>query len=142
MDDTNLRLDEESSPSEAVACFVQALARKAGLARERAYWLRLAVEEITTNIIHHGYQGAGPIWLTGRIGAVSVSVQIEDTARAFDPRTHDPQVELAAAPAEREAGGLGLFLALRKLDGFRYEYADGKNHNTLIMNRPIGTRDG
>ena len=41
-----------------------------------------------------------------------------------------------------EAGGFGLLLALHKLDGFSYEYADGKNRNTLIMCRTIGTPDG
>ena len=88
----------------------------------------------------YGYQGAGLIWLTGRIEPECVSIRIEDMACAFDPRTHDHHAKLAVAPAEREAGGFGLFLALRKLDGFCYEYADGKNRNTLIDERTMGTQ--
>jgi serine/threonine-protein kinase RsbW len=142
MGETHLRLDDENSPAEAVARFVEALARDAELPHQKAYWLRLAVEEITTNIIDYGYQGTGLIWLAGRIEPDRVSIRIEDTACAFDPRTHDHHAKLAVAPAEREAGGFGLFLALHKLDGFCYEYADGKNRNTLIMSRTMGTPDG
>jgi serine/threonine-protein kinase RsbW len=142
MGDKHLRLDDESSPAEAIAGFVEALARDAGLPHEKVYWLRLAVEEIATNIVNHGYKGAGPIWLAGRIEPDRVLVQIEDEACAFDPRTHDRQAKLAVAPSEREAGGFGLFLALRKLDDFGYEYADGKNRNTLVMSRSMGAPDG
>jgi anti-sigma B factor antagonist len=139
MSETHLTVEGTTTPAEAIAGFVAALGQDAGLPREKAYWLRLAVEEITTNIIEHGYQGPGPIWLARRIEPACVSVRIEDVARAFDPRTHDRLAQLAVAPEERAAGGLGLFLALHKLDGFRYEYADGKNRSTLIMSRMMGT---
>jgi serine/threonine-protein kinase RsbW len=142
MAEAHLRLDGNSSTAEAIARFVETLARDAGLSGGKAYWLRLAVEEITTNIVDHGYEGPGPIWLAGGIKPDSVWVRIEDTAPAFDPGTHDHHAKLAIAPAEREAGGFGLLLALHKLDGFSYEYADGKNRNTLIMCRTIGKPDG
>ncbi len=114
----------------------------AELPRGKAHWLRLAAEEITTNILEHGYRGTGPIWLARGIEPEWVWLRIEDTAPAFDPRTHDRRAKLAIAPTERDAGGFGLLLALHKLDGFAYEYADGKNRNTLIMRRTIGTPDG
>lgn len=142
MVETHLRLDGDNSTAEAITCFVETLARDAELPRGKAYWLRLAVEEITTNIVDHGYEGTGPIWLAAGIKPDSVWLRIEDQAPAFDPRTHDHRAKLAIAPSEREAGGFGLLLALHKLDGFSYEYADGKNRNTLIMCRTIGTPDG
>src|ERR1700733_12766933 len=138
MAETHLRLDGDNSTAEAVTCFVEAVARDAELPRGKAYWLRLAVEEITTNIVEHGYEGSGPIWLAAGIKPDRVWLRIEDTAPAFDRRTHEHRAKLAIAPAEREAGGFGLLLALHKLDGFSYEYADGKNRNTLIMCRTIG----
>jgi anti-sigma regulatory factor (Ser/Thr protein kinase) len=139
---THLQLDGDNSTAEAIACFVETLVRDAGLPREKAYWLRLAAEEITTNIVEHGYQGTGPIWLAGGIKPDSVWLRIEDTAPAFDPRSHDHGAKLAIPPAEREAGGFGLLLALHKLDEFSYEHADGKNRNTMVMCRTIGTPDG
>jgi hypothetical protein len=113
--ETHLRLDGDNSTAEAITCFVQALARDAGLPRGEVYWLRLAVEEIITSIVEHGYKGTGPIWLAGGVKPDRVWLRIKDTAPAFDPRTH--------------------LSALHELDGFSYKYADGKNCSTLIALR-------
>jgi anti-sigma regulatory factor (Ser/Thr protein kinase) len=34
---------------------------------------------------------------------------------------------------EMQLGGLGLFLALKAVDGFSYEFTNGTNINTLTM---------
>lgn len=127
--------------AEAVAAFVGELAQDADLPVSKAYWLRLAVEEITTNIVRHGYRGGGVVRLTSEISPDRVWVRIEDEAPGFDPQSHDPARQLQTAPDEREAGGFGLFLALRKLDGFCYERSDGQNRNTLTMFRPRARTD-
>lgn len=131
----NLKLDGGDRTTEEVASLVREIARAAELPHRKEYWLRLAAEEITTNITQHGYQGPGPIWLAGEIAADEVRLLIEDEASAFDPLRHDRHAQLAIDPAEREEGGFGLLLALHRLDGFSYEYAAGKNRNTLIMRR-------
>lgn len=131
-----------------VADFVRGLAAQAGLSRSKTYWLRLAAEEFTTNICQHGYRGPGPIWLAGSVEADRVWVRIEDGAPAFDPRTHDPGPRLAIEPAGREQGGLGLLLALHRLDEFTYERTAGTNRSTLCMRRdeltphPEGAENG
>jgi serine/threonine-protein kinase RsbW len=135
----DLTLEGDNSTCDAVASFVEELVGHARLAHGKAYWLRLAAEEITTNIAHHGYRGRGPMWLTAGCEPDIVWLRIEDAAPAFDPESHDRHSRLAVEPAEREEGGFGLLLALHKLDGFSYEYSDGKNRNTLIMNRTPAT---
>jgi serine/threonine-protein kinase RsbW len=73
-----------------------------------------------------------------------VWVRIEDDAPAFDPRSHDPGPRLAVEPTRREAGGLGLYLALRNVDAFTYDRVGGRNRNTLFIVRTtpdIGTGD-
>jgi serine/threonine-protein kinase RsbW len=131
-----VRVDGDThATTEVVASYVRDLAQQAKLSRRKEYWLRLAAEEITTNIFQHGYRGPGPVWLTGEIVAGEVRLLIEDEARPFDPLKHDRHARLAIAPAEREEGGFGLLLALHRLDGFSYEYAEGKNRNRLLMGR-------
>lgn len=125
-----------------VAAFVGALASQAGLPQHKAYWLRLATEEITTNIAQHGYRGGGPLRLAGEVEADRVWVRIEDEAPAFDPRTHDPRPHLQTDPALRAEGGFGLLLALHKLDGFAYERTGDMNTNTLIMCRDTDATKG
>ncbi len=130
-----LQVDTTGRSTEAVASFVAMLVREAGLPSSKAYWLRLAAEEITTNIAQHGYRGCGPLRLTSEVGPDRVCLRIEDEAPEFDPRSHDPGPQLQTAPSDREVGGFGLLLALHKLDGFCYERLSGQNCNTLIMFR-------
>jgi anti-sigma regulatory factor (Ser/Thr protein kinase) len=137
----SLQLDCGEPITGDVAAFVIALASQAALSQHKAYWLRLATEEITTNIARHGYRGSGPLRLAGQVEADRVWVRIEDEAPAFDPRTHDPRPHLETDPALRDEGGFGLLLALHKLDGFAYERASGMNTNTLIMCRDTDTTE-
>ena len=37
---------------------------------------------------------------------------------------------------ERPIGGLGIFLVMRSVDQFHYEYVDGRNRYVLTMKRP------
>jgi serine/threonine-protein kinase RsbW len=136
-----LRVDGDRGDIETVATLVRELADQAGLSRRQAYWLRLAAEEIITNVFHHGYQGRGPVWVTGEIAADEVSLLIEDESPAFDPLKQDRHARLAVDPADREEGGFGLLLAMHRLDGFCYEYLASKNRNKLIMRRTQSRRD-
>ncbi|MER6944266.1 ATP-binding protein [Nonomuraea sp. NPDC000554] len=130
-----LRLDgSQTSLPGVVADFVAALADEAGLTSRQAYWLRLATDEITTNIAHHGYRGGeGVVDIAGEIECDRLRVWIEDDAPPFDPTGYDPAPRLSVPPCQREVGGYGLLLALGKVDEFSYEFVGGRNRNTLIM---------
>jgi anti-sigma regulatory factor (Ser/Thr protein kinase) len=119
----------------AVADFVKVLAEEAGLSSRQAYWLRLAADEITTNIAHHGYRGGqGAVDITGEVEPDRLRVWIEDDAPPFDPTHYDPAPRLSVPPGEREEeGGYGLLLALGKVDEFSYEFVDGRNRNILTI---------
>ncbi|MCB1825567.1 MAG: anti-sigma regulatory factor [Candidatus Competibacteraceae bacterium] len=113
--------------------------QKVGLGEAATYRLTLAVDEIATNIITHGYEEQG---LTGDI-VVSIErtdqnliVTLEDTGVAYDPRTRGmPTAEDLDKPLEdREIGGLGIFLALQDVDHFNYQRYDNVNHNIFEMN--------
>lgn len=120
-----------------VAELVGQLAARGGLDPAQAYRLRLAADEITTNIACHGYRGrSGPIELSGDIDGERVWLCIEDDAPPFDPLGHHPDPRLSAAPPLREVGGLGLHLALTVVDEFSYDRARGRNRNLLALNRP------
>ena len=40
---------------------------------------------------------------------------------------------LEAPLEERDVGGLGIFLARKNVDEFRYTYTDGRNRNTFVI---------
>ncbi|MEZ4869551.1 MAG: anti-sigma regulatory factor [Caldilineaceae bacterium] len=116
--------------------YVESAALRAGLDKKQIYRLTLAVDEIATNSIVHGYAEAG---LTGEvtIGAhlqpSALTVYLEDRAAPYNPLRSNLPSNLDAALHEREIGGLGVFLALKNVDEFRYEYENGQNRNIFVM---------
>jgi anti-sigma regulatory factor (Ser/Thr protein kinase) len=125
--------------------FVTEAARAAGLDTKRTYRLRLAVDEIATNIVTHGYAGAGlegTVSLHAKIEKDTVAIVIEDTGATFDPGQSAPQVDLDTPIEERKIGGLGIFLVSQITDKVSYERVDNLNRNTVYMNRPADSTSG
>ncbi|MFJ6938142.1 ATP-binding protein [Streptomyces sp. NPDC101132] len=117
-----------------IAAFVRDLARRAGLGKGAAYRLRLAVDELATNVVTHGYRGGdGRITVRGRAGAGRVSVVIEDTAPPFDPVAGCLPPATGVPPERRRVGGLGIHLALTSVDEFSYVRSEGRNTSTLTV---------
>jgi serine/threonine-protein kinase RsbW len=119
--------------------YVLSAATAAGLDRKASYRLRLAVDEIATNIITHGYaeaHAAGEVVVKASVGDDQLVITLEDWAPPFDPRVQEDPDHIGKSSDERPIGGLGVFLALKSVDGLDYEYRDNKNRNILTMNRP------
>lgn len=127
-----------------IAHFVQDVAAEAGLDQMVAYRLRLAVDEIATNIITYGYGGTGAtevITTKVRITDAQVIIELIDHGLAFDPLTQSPDPDELTKPLqERRIGGLGIFLAKSSVDDFRYERVKDTNHNIFVINR-VGRAD-
>jgi anti-sigma regulatory factor (Ser/Thr protein kinase) len=113
-------------------------AAAAGLDRSAVYKLCLAVDEIATNIVMHGYDEAG---LTGDISVRantlddSFQVDLKDSGRAYDPGTHKQQACTAPdLPLEqRRLGGLGILLARDSVDDLQYRTGkDGNIHRFIV----------
>jgi len=122
----------------ALGEYVLNAAEAANLDKKAAYRLRLAIDEIATNSIVYGYNGAnleGMLYLGGAIGETTLSVYLEDTAPPYDPTNRPEPDDLDEPLEEREIGGLGIFLALKGVDQYLYEYTDGRNRNMFIMQR-------
>jgi serine/threonine-protein kinase RsbW len=120
--------------------YVRAAAAAAGLDRKRSYRLELAVDEIATNIVNHGYREAGlsgDVEVRARNTARVLTITLSDTGVPFDPRrlTRPEQIDLPLA--ERPIGGLGVFLAMENVDEYRYEYVDGRNRNIFVVKRTV-----
>jgi anti-sigma regulatory factor (Ser/Thr protein kinase) len=118
--------------------FVTWSAAAAGLDEAAAYRLSLAVDEIATNIVVHGYGD------TGRSGNLTIwadiddqlKIYLEDTGEPFDPREAPRPQNLDQPLEERGDGGLGIYLALWGVDDFAYECVGDVNRCTFIMERP------
>lgn len=124
----------------AIAQYVMSAAAAAGLNKKAAYNLRLAVDEIATNIITYGYEEAGrqgDVTMKADIDDKTLTIAIEDSAASFDPfQKLAQEEEKVYLPIEqRPVGGLGVYLAIQGVDKFLYERIGNRNRNVFIVNR-------
>jgi anti-sigma regulatory factor (Ser/Thr protein kinase) len=121
--------------------YVTSLAHSAELDKKATYGLCLAVDEIATNIIVHGYEEAGRsgvLDIRAETDSRNLTVIVEDDGVPFDPRENKlPDSEDFTKPLEnRPIGGLGVFLAFDGVDEFKYERSGGRNRNIFVVHHP------
>ena len=93
----------------------------------------VAIDEIFSNIARYAYgEGMGDATVrfdfdpAARVAAIT----FEDSGTPYDPLAkEDPDISLGAQ--ERSAGGLGIFLVKKTMDGMHYRHENGKNILTL-----------
>jgi serine/threonine-protein kinase RsbW len=97
------------------------------------YDLLVAVHEIVTNIIEHGYRGRpGVIEITLWTADGALVVQVRDDAPPFDP-TQAPPPDLSVPLADRPPGGMGIVMARHFVDTVSYRSPpEGGNELTMI----------
>ncbi len=125
-----------------ISDFVLDAAARVGLEEHAAWQVQLAVDEAATNIIQHGYEPdtPGEIEISWRVDGVQFAITLHDHGRFFDPKDV-PMPDIHAPLAERQAGGLGIFLMGRLMDEVRFE-CDAKRGNFLTMTKRIGPAVG
>lgn len=119
--------------------FVDRAVSLAGIESRAGYRLRLAVDEIATNIVNYGYQQSGrsgDIRLEARIDDDTLTIVVEDNAPPFDPTTVGDPDDLDVDLGDRKIGGLGIFLTVRGVDEFHYQRVSDCNRNVFVVNRP------
>ncbi|MFB2877857.1 ATP-binding protein [Floridanema aerugineum] len=122
-----------------ISKYVLSAASAAGLDKKATYRLRLAVDEIATNVISYGYEDAkiqGNLDLQAKIDDSSLTILMEDRAAAFDPTTkfilEEDSINLPIQ--QRAIGGLGVYLAIQGVDRFMYERIGDRNRNIFVVN--------
>ena len=116
--------------------FVEAHLEEAGCPMDIRTKLKVAVEEIFTNICHYAYGGKNGnaiLRIEIKKDPVAVIFTFLDNGIPYDPLAkEDPDIHLPSR--ERLIGGLGIFMTKRIMDDIVYEYKDGKNILTLKKN--------
>ena len=94
--------------------------------------LRIALDEVVSNIVKYGYADNAhhDITIHWEIRSGRLETRIEDDGIAFDP-LRAPEPDLAAPLATRRAGGLGVHFVKKLMNSVTYERVDGRNRLTL-----------
>ena len=115
---------------------IDRLVANQNLEEEQAYALRLAVEELVSNVIRHGFDDGRlhRIVVAVEVRAERIDLAIEDDGRPFDPNSGGELVtptSLEDAPT----GGLGLGLVKAMVGAIHYRRMGLRNHVTLSIPR-------
>ena len=117
----------------ALAAFVDTACDGFGADGEVRFAMRLAVEEVFTNIIEHGYRGRGPVLVEVDGGPRCVRVRLSDEAPAFDP-ADAPVPDLESPLRDRDPGGLGWHLVRQLMDEVEHRHRPAPPRgNTYIL---------
>lgn len=101
-----------------------------------AFSVNLCLDELITNTILHGLQGAQNRLIRVRmnISAQLLEIFIKDDAPHFDPFLQAPIPDLDLDLDERQVGGLGVHLVKTLMDDVRTYYDGSGNLIVLLKN--------
>lgn len=102
---------------------------KRGIGERVRYATRLALEEVLSNVIRHGYQDTAEheIRVCLRVTRGNVELEFVDDGCEFDPLSV-PAVDIRVPLRQRRSGGLGIHCCGTRISEIRYERAGGRNH--------------
>lgn len=127
-----LRVEAKIDNLAAVQDFVGGFLEELGCDMKTQLSIDIAVEEIFVNIASYAYGDAGGdavIKVEPEDGGAAIT--FVDTGVPYDPLAkEDPDITLSAA--ERQIGGLGIFMVKKSMDDMRYERKDDQNILTIV----------
>jgi serine/threonine-protein kinase RsbW len=127
-----IKLKNQVSELDLMAQFIEETGEELELDMELLMNLNLVLEEMVSNIIFYAYpEGTeGTIELAVESDGKELTFFINDYGREFDPtQKADPDVSIN--PAERDIGGMGIFIVRNIMDKVTYQRLNGKNILTM-----------
>ena len=130
-----LRIKNQISELERVAHFIEEIGEELHLDMEMQMNLNLVMEEMVSNVIFYAYpkESDSEIELLAKSDGKKLTFVLSDQGKEFDPTAKedaDPDVN----PAEREIGGMGIFIVKNIMNHVTYQRLEGKNLLTMTKN--------
>ena len=120
------------SELEKVARFIEEIGEELGLSMELQMNLNLVMEEMVTNVIFYAYpqDEEADIELLAKSDGKELTFVLSDQGKEFDP-TAKEDTDLDVNPADRELGGMGIFIVKNIMNKVTYQRLEGKNLLTM-----------
>lgn len=132
--DSTLQLNASLEELETIRKFIERRAAQLGIDPSTTYDIDLAVTELATNALVHGYPERNG-WLEIKVEKTTqgIEVFIHDKAPLFDP-TQIPPPDLSLPLSKRRFGGMGIHLTRQVTKRFEYQPSpDGGNELYLVF---------
>ena len=127
-----IRLKNKIGELERVNQFVEEIGEELGLDMELQMNLNLVMEEMVSNVIFYAYpEGTdAEIELKAESNGKELTFLLSDQGREFDPTDKD-DADPNINPAEREIGGMGIYIVKNIMNKVTYQRLEGKNLLTM-----------
>lgn len=134
----SLRIPASIEHMRAAVLFVSEAAEELGMHAEGIHHCQIAVEEVVTNIIQHGYttpiDSDNVIDIEVRHTHADFVITIFDDAPPYDPtKRRDPNP--AALLEDRKNGGWGVYFVKQYMDSVTYQRVN--NRNRLMLTKRL-----
>ncbi len=117
-----------------ITAAVEDLAMKEQWSPDLEFKVNLVLDELGVNIVNYGGE-VSVIEVSLSSEEESITIEITDDGRPFDPLNDAVEPDTSAPIDERPIGGLGLFFVRTMMDEMHYRREQGKNHLALAKRR-------
>ena len=135
----SLKIDCRPDELDRIASEANDLGEREGWPEAMTYRVHLVLEELGLNIMNYGYEDGDrddhQIEITLTSVPNSLTIDIVDDGRPFDPLSEAPIPDTGATMEDRPIGGLGVHLVKTLMDEMNYRREKGKNRLTLVTRR-------
>ena len=129
-----LRIPPNHDQLEQIPAAVEEFAERDNWPPDLVFKLNLVLEELGVNIVN--YSGAtGEIEISLASDAETVTIEITDNGRPFNPLDELETPDISAPLDERPIGGLGVHLVRTMMDELSYSREDGKNRLAMTKRK-------
>ena len=130
-----ITIQNRLSELQRVACFVEDIGSEFAFDDELMMNLNLVLEEMVSNIILYSKgHGDESIVLTAESDGEEITLTLTDQGIEFDPTTRG-DLDTDVNPAERNVGGMGIFIVKNIMDQVTYHRLNDKN--VVVMKKRI-----
>jgi anti-sigma regulatory factor (Ser/Thr protein kinase) len=136
-DTLSIALVNDRAEIDRLSQLIEQFAEANSLSPEVAFHVNLALDELITNLIKHGYDDHDRHDISVRLALTSpdLVVELEDDGRAFNPLDVQPP-NLQLGLDDRPIGGLGIHFVRSVMTSVEYRRAGG--HNILTLRKRTG----
>ena len=127
-----IKIRNQIGELERVASFIEDIGEELGFDMELQMNLNLVMEEMVSNVIFYAYpEGTeATIDIGAECDGKKLTLTICDEGRAFDP-TMKKDADVSINPAERDIGGMGIYIVKNIMNELSYQRLQGRNLLTM-----------
>lgn len=127
-----IKIKNQVGELEKVNAFIEEIGDELQLDMELLMNLNLVMEEMVSNVIFYAYPEGktADIELSAECSGHTLTFVLSDKGREFDP-TMKEDIDTSTDPADRELGGLGIYIVKNIMNEVTYQRLEGKNLLTM-----------